>query len=495
MKLTRRELLKRSGQTALGLGIASQAAWLASCGVRSSDLDWQALADQMQGSLLLPDAPSFNQVGLPSNLAYSDVIPQAKALCNTPGDVQAAIRWARENEVPLAVRSGGHNYAGYSTTTGLLIDVSPMNLVEVDATAGIVSVGAGAKVDKIDRYMTALDMIVPTARCLPVGIAGVALGGGLGMNGRKFGLTSDNMLETRIVTADGELLTCSEEENADLFWALRGGGGGNFGVNVDFKLRAYPVEKASVFNLVWVGDGLAEIFSLAQEISINAPDEFTMILAPAIFQGASSLAATNVELQFIGQYLGPLDELQEMLAPLMPQGTRITTIVEEQDIATATQTMAQAGQPDAFLTKSAFVPSPIPDEGIETIFEWIHRWPPNSRAADFALFSWGGAYNQMPADATAFVHRTADFVVEMDASWHPDDNQAIIDASKNWIQDFHKAMEPYFDGSTYQNFIDPTQKNWEQSYYGQNFNRLVQVKQAYDPDNIFNFEQSIPTEV
>jgi FAD/FMN-containing dehydrogenase len=500
-RMTRREFLRRSGQAAIGLGIASQLGWQIGCGDGSSsgssgpsEAAWRELAASLQGMLLRPGNPTYAQTGLPSNLAYTSIRPQGIALCAGAADVQTSVRWARDNGLPAVPRSGGHNYAGYSTTTGLLVDLSLMDTIEIDRDAGVVDLGAGALLGPIDDAAGALAVTVSGGRCIPVGIGGLVLGGGIGFNARSFGLTCDTLLQTRIVTADAELLTCSESEHPDLFWAVRGGGGGNFGINVDFGLRVFPVTTASVYCLEWDDpDDFAAAWSAMQDIAFAAPDAFSMILAVAIDENGPLDGARNQLVQAIGQLIGPQAELRDLLAPAFAAAEPSTSTIEELSFADATVFLQQQGNPDAFLSKSAYLAAPLPDAGVATLLDWIPRFPPASRAADFAIFTWGGAISRVPPDATAFANRSGAFVIEGDSSWHPDDPQSIVDASKDWIQGLFADLQPYFSGAAYQNFIDPTQSDWQHAYYGANFPRLVQVKSTYDPTNFFRFAQSIPT--
>ena len=195
----------------------------------------------------------------------------------------------------------------------------------------------------------------------------------------------------------------------------------------------------------------------------------------------------------IGQYLGPVSELEELLIPVIRAARPETRTIKGATISEATEFLAQEGAPDAYLTKSAFIEDRLPTEAVIKIIDWIGRFPKESRAADFAIFGWGGAINDVPVKDTAFVHRSAAFTVEADSSWHPEDDQSVIDASKAWIQSMFADLARYFTGYAYQNFIDRSQSNWQNAYYGENFAKLVSVKADVDPNDFFSFEQSIPT--
>ncbi|MDA2918240.1 FAD-binding oxidoreductase [Desulfobacterota bacterium AH_259_B03_O07] len=446
--------------------------------------------------LLRPGDPGYALTGLPTNLAFVGIRPQGIVLSAGPADVKTSVGFAREHGLPAVARSGGHSYAGYSTTPGLLVDLSLMDTIKIDPSEGIADIGAGALLDAVDNVVAPFDITVPAARCATVGIAGLLLGGGFGFSARKFGLTSDNLVRTQIVTADGELRNCNERENPDLYWACRGGGGGNFGINVAFQVSTHPVSTVSVYRLKWgVKDDLAAAWSAMQDVAFTAPDDFSLRLGITINEEGPLPGASNELMTALGQFFGPAVELRDLLAPVFDAAPPKRSTIEELSFADATIFLELQDTPDAFLTKSAYMSGPLPDQGIATVLDFIRRFPPDSRDGNFHIFTWGGEINRVPPDATAFVHRSAAFLVESDSSWHTDDPQSVVDASKDWIEEFFDSMQPFFTGSAYQNFMDPTLVEWQSAYYGANFPRLVDVKRTYDPDNFFNLAQSIPTQI
>lgn len=233
--ITRRQFARRAGRLGGAAFLASQLEWLVACGGHAPTREkWQELRRRLKGSLVLPGNAGYAQLRLPFNRRYASVQPSAIAVCAGSADVREALLWAGEHGVPIAARAGGHSYGGYSVTPGLIIDVSRLNRVDVDETDATVRVGPGARNTNVYNGLQPHSVAISAGRCPTVGISGLTLGGGFGFSSRRLGLTSDSLLETEIVTASGEVLTCSADSHPDLFWACRGGGGGNFGINTSF---------------------------------------------------------------------------------------------------------------------------------------------------------------------------------------------------------------------------------------------------------------------
>lgn len=246
--LDRRAFLKATSGALLGFAhLPGRAA--AETSTAASSAPWNQLARSLQGPLLKKDAPDFARIASPWNLRFASRLPAGIARCTSPEDVRACLHWARSNDVPLAIRSGGHSYAGFSTTSGLMIDVSLMNEVGDPDAAGRMRMNGGARNANVYSALGPVNRALTHGRCKGVGVAGLVLGGGIGFSQRLRGLTCDQLIETEIVIGSGELLRCNEEENADLFWACRGGGGGNFGVNTSLTFQTFPVDVVTVFRL------------------------------------------------------------------------------------------------------------------------------------------------------------------------------------------------------------------------------------------------------
>jgi FAD/FMN-containing dehydrogenase len=497
--INRRQFLRLTGQLALGAGLASQLAWAGgyTWGKIPSEADWQKLARRLKGRLLLPGDIGYQRARLPFNRRYANIYPAGIALCAGAADVRESILWSRDYEIPIVARSGGHSYGGYSTTPGLIIDLSNLKRIKVNEREGLVSISAGARNTNIYSGLQPYAVAVPAGRCPTVGVSGLVLGGGFGFSSRKLGLMSDTLVETEIVTADGRLLVCNEDENSDLFWACRGGGGGNFGINTSFTCKTFPVGNVSIYRLAWDWDDAAEVLVALQEIVPQAPDEFSLRLglgAVGAFPGAGRRSAA---ISITGQYFGPKEKLAELLDPVVSVATPTTVLIEDRTFWQAKNFFFNTTPRDRFVEKSNYLNEPLPDRAIATLLKWVERWPgsSNSDGGGAAMFAWGGAMNRVPADATAFIHRDALFLLVFGTSWGAEDSRRAVRANRRWIEEFYDAMQPYVSDQAYQNFIDPALRNWQQAYYGANFERLVEVKQSYDPDDVFHFAQSIPTQV
>jgi hypothetical protein len=331
-------------------------------------------------------------------LRFAQLLPAGIPRCTSPEDVRACLLWARSNDVPLAIRSGGHSYAGFSTTSGLMIDVSLMKEVgEVDP-AGRVRMGGGARNANVYSALGPRNRALTHGRCKGVGVAGLVLGGGIGFSQRLRGLTCDQLIETEIVLPSGELLRCNETENADLFWACRGGGGGNFGVNISLRFQTFPVDVVTVFRLAWT-TGLDELLPAALELLPTTPDRLGCKLLVD--------AGKNVRLELLGQFAGTQDELAALLAP----PDRIATPSEA---ATSTlpywesqELLSEEGPPEYTHERSRYIFRPLPAEGARNILDFVRHWPGTHDGAQWKIFLAGGAVAAVPPDATAFVHRKA----------------------------------------------------------------------------------------
>ena len=229
-----------------------------------SGLPWASLERSINGRLVRPGDAGYVALALPYNLRYAAVLPAGITLCESAADVSASILWARRNGVPLTARSGGHSYAGYSCTTGLMIDVTRMKKFAFDPHTGVLTIGAGARNSDLYPALEKHNVAITHGNCLSVGVAGFLLGGGIGLNMRRHGLACDQLVSSEVVAADGGVRTVSAASNADVFWACRGGGGGNFGINTTFSLQTFPVGMLTSFDLTWHNVNETLYFALGQ---------------------------------------------------------------------------------------------------------------------------------------------------------------------------------------------------------------------------------------
>ena len=492
MSITRREFLAVSGRGIVAAGLASQLGWLSACRAGTGP-NWDALARALRGRLIRSGSPGYQDAALPQNLRYAARRPAGIARCADTADVGTAIRWARDNQVALVARGGGHSYGGYSTTGGLLIDLNGMASVAPDPGTGTVHVVGAARNRDVAAALQPLEVTVSAGRCPGVGVGGLTLGGGFGFSARQLGLTADALTETALVTAAGEELTCNETENADLFWACRGGGGGNFGINTSFTFRTTPVGEVSVYRCTWSSVDPARLLDEFQQVLAAAPDAFSMRLG----FGAPSNPRGPITLEAIGQYFGPSTELASLLAPVFGAAAPTTREVHDVTYWEGKDLLADNEGPSAFTERSLFVPGPIDSDGLALFADLLRRRPATvgPSSGSVKVFSWGGAIGRVAPSATAFVHRQALALLSVGTSWASDEEPSLVRRLLAWVDQVWDAMRPHTSNESYQNFIDPALTDWERAYYGANLERLVAVKRRVDPDDVFHFAQSIPTRV
>jgi FAD/FMN-containing dehydrogenase len=479
---------------------------------------WSALAASLSGRLVLPSNPTYATARLLYDPRFDDLAPAAVAYCATPSDVQRCIAFARAHGVTPIPRCGGHSYAGYSSGSGLVVDVTPMNSVTVQgsanagtgtgASAGASAVvGAGTLLVDLYNQVSQAGVLVPGGSCPSVGISGLALGGGVGVVGRKYGLTCDTIESVQIVTADGRLLTCDATENADLYWACRGGGGGNFGVVTSFTFRASPIPALALFTLDWPSSAAADVLGSWFAWQHAAPDELwsncqllsagsgaLQVRTAGMFVGTptalnslvSSLVAA-VGTQPSSRFVGPEQYLHAMLVEAGCESLDV-----QQCHLTTHNPPGTLGR-DAFVASSAYVSTMPSSAGVASfvsaVNDLIQTLPGLGGGVVFDAL--GGAINAVKPSDTAFVHRNA--LAGIQSSVATSASGSSVQQGRSWLAHLAVSVADSVDGSAYQNYIDPTLADWQRAYYGANLPRLVSVKAAYDPDEVFHFAQSVPT--
>jgi FAD/FMN-containing dehydrogenase len=405
-------------------------------------------------------------------LRFRHVQPQVVAPCETPEDVADAIGRARREGLRVAVRSGGHCFAGRSSTDGLLIDVSPMRSVTVgDRTA---TVGAGTVLGDLYDALDAHGRTIAGGCGPTVGIAGLALGGGLGILGRRHGLTSDQLVAAQVVLADGSVVECDEHRESDLFWALRGSGGGQFGVVCRLELRTLPAPRVTTLDLAWPLAHAAAAIAAWQDWAPDAPDDV-----------AASLVIAG-EVHLFGA-MAPGSDLDAFVARV--GADPVSAALHELPYREAKRRLAEHGPaegPEGMLySRSEFFRRPLPPDAIAALVEHFSA-PGPFRVLD--LSPWGGAYGRISPEATAFPHRRERFLVKHDVVIESHDEAA---AAREWLARSWEIGHPYGSGGVYANFPDPELEDPLRAYHGPNLERLRRVKARYDPDRVFSFEQSL----
>ncbi len=490
---------------------ALAAPWIAGCASPGAEAaNWSSLQGNMEGELLLPDAAAFESNRKLFNTRFDAIRPAAVARCRTARDVRACLSFARRSDIPVHARSGRHSYAGWSTGPGLVIDVSAMNQVRLPAGSTIATIGAGAKLIDIYDGLAAHGRTLPGGSCPTVGIAGFALGGGISMLGRAYGLACDSLRQVEIVTADGDILTCDARRHADLYWACRGGGGGNFGIAISFQFQTHPLRNITTMNLDWDWTQAPNVMKAWQQWAPNAPDE---AWSNCRFLTSRTGAAPGPRVRILIVFLGEAAALEPMLAGLLgPIGSAPTRTVETMEGLYALRTLAGCAavtipqchlaltseggtlNRPAMVGKSTFFDRPFSDEAIATAMHHIElaQALPGLSSGTLLLDAFGGAIGRVGPAETAFVHRSALFSSQFLAYWQESADEPTRARCQSWIRDFHQAMVPHSTGGAYVNYIDPELDGWQHAYYGSNYQRLVRVKRAYDPHGLFRMPQGIP---
>jgi FAD/FMN-containing dehydrogenase len=495
--MTRRELLVRSGRVAVIAGGLSLGQPLVELARAAAGGIYDELANGLRGEVVLPGASAYAQARLLFNTRFDAVKPRAVVFCESTADVQRTVRWARKHAVRIVPRSGGHSYGGYSTTSGVIVDVSRLSGVTLDASHRAV-VGAGARLIDVYAGLAQHGRTVPAGSCPTVGIAGLALGGGVGFASRKYGLTCDNLLEATVVLADGTAVTANAHVHPDLYWALRGGGGGNFGIVTRFVFRTHPVGQVATYAIEWPWSDAAKVVQAWQKLAPHAPDGMFSVL------NLNAAVGGHARITSAGQLFGSADRLRELVKPLANAGTPTRFTVTSRSYLNAQEmwagcsgTLAECHLPprghlgrSTFKGKSSIANKPLTANGINAMIGQIEaRITTGTGSGIILLDSYGGAINRVKKDATAFVHRDALFSMQYLAYWEP---SAAAEPNLRWLRNFYAAMRPYVSPYAYQNYIDPDLAKWGRAYYGTNLPRLVAVKRRYDPKNVFRSSQSIP---
>ncbi|MER6307040.1 FAD-dependent oxidoreductase [Streptomyces sp. NPDC001657] len=437
-------------------------------------VDWDGLRERMQGPLLRPGNPGFDDARKLFNPLNDDHIPAAVAQCESAEDVRQGVL-AAASRAPLAARSGGHSYVGYSAPhRGLVLDLRRMSAVTVQAD-GTASVGAGASLRDVYTGLSQANRCLPGGSCFTVGISGVALGGGIGVLQRKFGLTCDHLVSAELVTADGRTLTATATRTPDLFWALRGGGGGNFGIVTRFTFATDPAPALTVFVLVFPAGKVTEVFTAWQPWITDAPRE--------LWANLNISGGTVPSCRVAGCFVGPSSGCAPLLDDLIARAGVIPTrrTVQDRDYFNAMRFFSGKPDREAFVASSRVLTSPTPDPGRVVALLTCRG------GMSLILDALGGAVADVGVQQSAFPHRSAFATAQIYATA----TAASEDEVTRSVGEVVAGLADLGIDGGYVNYIDPALPDWATCYYGPNLPRLRSVAHDYDPDRVFDFAQSV----
>jgi FAD/FMN-containing dehydrogenase len=460
----------------------------------------------LTGTLVLPTDSTYATAKQIELMQFDSINPQAIAYCATPADVSLCLGFAQQNGVSISVRSGGHSLGGYSLGRGLVVDVSRMNSISL--SGGSVQVGAGAEnVDVLDALAPSGLALVGGA-CPTVGAGGFVQGGGLGFLSRSYGMACDQLTAVQLVTASGRQLTASATQNTDLFWALRGGGGGNFGVVTGYTFTAAPLSMVSINNLVFDPANTVDMLDGFQNWLVDAPWTIGGAAVVALNDAAAgNPVSPTILLVSTGSATELASEVNRLLTytgaavaqnpATMPYQALMTNIygcgsLSELQCHLVTAPSGQLPRTAYARERSRLFSEPVSRAMWTAALSVFDSNRMTGQTHELQVISMGGAVGDRARTDTAFVHRDSLFTAVFSgvvqgssaSSVAAGTAQAFVDAGFN-------AIDPYSNGETYQNFIDPQLSGWRSAYYAENYSRLASVKQSYDPNGVFRFAQSI----
>ncbi|MEG6584834.1 FAD-binding oxidoreductase [Dendrosporobacter sp. 1207_IL3150] len=433
----------------------------------------------LTGKIVVPGDPEYAQAREDYNIAINRY-PSVIVYCSDAGDIANAILWSRKHGIELRVRSGGHDYEGYSNgTLKMVIDTSTMNKIEVNNQEGTVEVQAGTRLLPLYECVYKHGYTFPGGTCPTVAISGLVLGGGIGLSTRYLGLTADSLLEANMLDFEGRQITANYHCNSDLFWALRGAGGGNFGVISDYKFKLKSkVDNITLVQLRWDNNILARnsFLKVWQEMLYQLDRRISLF--GGIYKAGAWVNAF---------FYGTVSEARRILQPLLDiPGLTLDTIKYVPFINAIKTIGAIYPKQEAFQAAGRFVQRFFSREELGRLIDIVDKAPSENNSS-IRVYSLGGAVRDIKAHETAFSYRQADYIIALVSSWHCKEE---AEKHRRWVGVGYKYVHTITCGS-YINFPYSKTPDYEQAYFGHNLTRLQYIKKTYDPLNIFCFPQSI----
>jgi FAD/FMN-containing dehydrogenase len=446
----------------------------------------QALLDPKNDMVLVPADKDFSEYNRSFN-KRTQIAPRVRVVAGSAKAVSTTMLWAANNGLRFAVRSGGHSYEGFSQSPDLVIDVRGMTGIKLATDKKSVSIGSGSSLGSVYKALWLSNLAIPAGSWFPVGVAGHSLGGGFGLLGRSFGLACDSVLSMEVVDASGHIRNVSGQENPDLFWALRGGGNGNFAVVTNFNFRTSPVGMVARFGITWSKPiaQAAKIVQAWQQWLADLPPSITGTLHLTKDQGGLiKVHMAGLSVQSESKLKVELQRLQKVTGPADQVSTRTQTFK-------AAATIFNGGPADDSLLmkgKSDYVIDPMTDQGILTLLNGLQNSP-----GEIVVLcdTYGGAINKIASDAMAFAHRgNTRYSIQYYMEWT---DPAASDANIAMMRTLYTSMRPHVSGGAYVNYSDlDLGDGYARAYWGDNLPRLMKIKAGVDPKNIFRHAQSVP---
>ncbi|ACV76480.1 FAD-binding oxidoreductase [Nakamurella multipartita] len=459
----------------------------------------QDLRSRLTGTVLSPLSVDYPFTALSTNTRYLDQRPAVIARCRDEADVVTAVNWAREHGLTVAPYGGGHSYAGLSTTSGLLLDIGAMNSVTVDLSAGTASVGAAAlNGDVLDKTINT-PFLLPGGTCLGVGTGGLVLGGGIGYNTHWAGLTCDHLTATRVVLASGEVVDADSSQHSDLFWACRGGTGGNFGLNTSFQFELVRAPETVVyFRYDYRGaDAATAMLAAVDALAQTAPAGLNMSSSAQATPVGAGGPREAIDAFVRGQYVGTVDEAQDLLAPFVALSPATSALQERPFWQVQQQVWPSANPaPHSWGDWSRYTREALPQDRVARMVDLLAECPVRTDSSNGALWflGWvgGDVVGKFGRTDTAYVHRGSPLLLRPTPVWETSDPASVGQDLLDWTAAQIDIVADVTPQESYQNFPNRLIPNPLQQYFGENLDRLIAVKSTYDPTSLFTNEQGIP---
>jgi FAD/FMN-containing dehydrogenase len=467
---------------------------------------FQAFTANMNGEVVTPFDPQYNIGRMESDLAFNK-FPLFLIYCTCSADVVETIKFCNHQKLEVCMRAGGHSTAGYSALDGrVLIDVSNIKGIFVDPDAMTSTVGAGVTWGEYNDELNAYGLHNPGGSCDSVGMAGYTMGGGYGYTSMRWGIACDSLIEVRMVTVTGEIVTANADSHPELLWAHQGGTGGNFGIVVGMKYRLYHLKKVWPIQVNWPIEDAARVLKIWQDKMTKTLEDLDLGLlgflaiqeVPGKTAGGDSCTINQPYFCIRGIYSGASKEAgQAALRPLLDIGTPsypAGPLWQQQiDYADANEHLLDNVEgiiPDTIkeTKRCAYIERPLTEAEFQKMVDYFKTSPNPYNIV--SMEPYGGAIDEVPSNATAFVHRNAYFDIFTDSFWMQDSEK---EEAFRWLRDYYESapMKELWSDHYYQNYVNSEYKNWQHGYFGENYPRLQQIKRDWDPHNRFHFEQSI----